>query len=290
MNKRYKFSTIDDVNRLYNIPTLHPLISVIKLSDVKPIDIHHSELGIYTIACYINDDGSGSVHFFAPTNNITLDTREFYRMNGYSLNFHPSLLDDTLLVHRMSEYPFFKYAPHDVLHLSDYDMRIVVGCINGIGIELKNTTDNYTTRIIASGMAVLFSFCMRYYDREYSAHSDSSDIVKRLNMLLNNHLARPIHERCELPTVAWCAERMHLSANYFGDLVKRQSHRSAQDIIHQRIIAEARLLLDRGRYSISEISYHLGFKYPHHLTRVFKRILGITPNEYRAKVQIKKPL
>ena len=83
MNKRYKFSTIDDVNRLYNIPTLHPLISVIKLSDVKPIDIHHSELGIYTIACYINDDGSGSVHFFAPTNNITLDTREFYRMNGY---------------------------------------------------------------------------------------------------------------------------------------------------------------------------------------------------------------
>ena len=50
MNKRYKFSTIDDVNRLYNIPTLHPLISVIKLSDVKPIDIHHSEMGIYTIA------------------------------------------------------------------------------------------------------------------------------------------------------------------------------------------------------------------------------------------------
>lgn len=287
MNKAYKFNTIDDVNRLYNIPTLHPLISINKLSDVKPIDIHHSELGIYTIGCYIKENGSGEVHFFAPTNNITLDTREFYRLNGWSLNFHPSLLEDTLLVHRMSEYPFFRYAPHDVLHLSKYEIEIVSGFIQGINAELRCPTDRYTNRILASGMAVLFSYCMRYYDREYSSHNNSSDIIKRLNMLLNNHLARPIHERCELPTVAWCAERMHLSANYFGDLVKRQGSLSAQEIIHQRIIAEARILLDRGKHSISEISYHLGFKYPHHLTRVFKRILGITPNEYRARVQPK---
>ena len=287
MNKVVKLTTVDEVNKQYDLETIHPKLSVFNLSDIKPIDNHHGVLGIYSIVCRIDEDGGGVVYFFAPDNTIPIDTRDNPKKRGCGLNFHPSLLDDTLLVHRMSEYPFFHYAPHDVLHLPKYEMQIVSGCIQGIGAELRCPTDRYTTRILASGMAVLFSYCMRLYEREYSTRSDSNDIIKRLNMLLNNHLARPIHERCELPSVAWCAERMHLSPNYFGDLVKRQSSRPAQEIIHQRVIAEARLLLDRGKYSISEISYHLGFKYPHHLTRVFKRILGITPNEYRARLQPK---
>lgn len=281
MNNVIQLNSVEDIGNVYNIRTSHPKISVFNLSDIKPMDRHHGILGIYSVVCRINDDGSGVVYFFSPSNTIPIETLDNPNKRGVGINFHPSLLEDTLLMHRMPEYTFFHYAPHDVLHLSSLDTQIVAGCIRGIGAELLKPMDRYTTRILVSGLAVLFSYCMRFYEREYSVRNDNSYIVKRLNMLLNNHLARPIHERCELPTVSWCADRMHLSPNYFGDLVKRQANRSAQEIIHQRIIAEARLMIDRGKYSISEISFHLGFKYPHHLTRVFKRVLGITPNEYR---------
>jgi AraC-like DNA-binding protein len=88
----------------------------------------------------------------------------------------------------------------------------------------------------------------------------------------------------ELPTVSSCAEELHISPNYLGDIVRKKLKCSAQQHIRQMVVKEAAHQLRYSSQSIGEIGYNLGFKYPHHFTRVFKQEFGVTPNEYRNQV------
>lgn len=74
---------------------------------------------------------------------------------------------------------------------------------------------------------------------------------------------------------------MHLSVNYFGDLIKKETDSSAQDYIQSKVIQIAKTKIFDINKSISEIAYELGFKYPQHFSHLFKQKAGITPNEYR---------
>lgn len=84
-----------------------------------------------------------------------------------------------------------------------------------------------------------------------------------------------------LPTVTWCAENLHLSANYFGDLIKKETGQSPQEYIHAKVIDLAKEKIFSYDKSISEIAYELGYKYPQHFTRFFKQKVGVSPNEYK---------
>ena len=79
----------------------------------------------------------------------------------------------------------------------------------------------------------------------------------------------------------YCAAEVCLSPNYFGDLVKKETGHTASEYIQNFIIDRAKILLAHGEKNVSEIAYELGFRYPHHLTRVFKKVTGRTPNEYK---------
>lgn len=84
------------------------------------------------------------------------------------------------------------------------------------------------------------------------------------------------------PTVAFCADSLHLSSNYFGDLIKKETGKSAQEYIQQKTMNMAKELLTESDKSISEIAYTLGYQYPQYFSRAFKKIEGCTPNEFRA--------
>ena len=86
-----------------------------------------------------------------------------------------------------------------------------------------------------------------------------------------------------VPSVRWCAEQLHLSANYFGDLVKKETGKSAQEYIQLKVIDIAKERMFDTTKSISEIAYELGFRYPQHFTRLFKKCVGQSPNEYRTQ-------
>jgi len=81
--------------------------------------------------------------------------------------------------------------------------------------------------------------------------------------------------------VKYCAGELCLSSNYFSDLIKRETGKTAWEYIQHKIISLARERLLMPSHSISEVAYGLGFQYPQHFTRVFKRATGMTPNEYR---------
>ena len=99
----------------------------------------------------------------------------------------------------------------------------------------------------------------------------NKDLLTRFEALLQDYFTSDKPQQLGLPSVAWCADRLHLSANYFGDLIKKETGKSAQEYIQLTTIDRAKGLLIEGRKSVSEIAYELGFKYPHHLSRLFKK-------------------
>lgn len=84
-----------------------------------------------------------------------------------------------------------------------------------------------------------------------------------------------------LPSVKFCADRLHLSTNYFGDLIKKETGRTAREHIQSKLIDVAKERIFDTRRSVSEIAYEMGFRYPQHFTRLFKKVMGLTSKEYR---------
>lgn len=86
-----------------------------------------------------------------------------------------------------------------------------------------------------------------------------------------------------MPSVAYCADELNLSANYFGDLIRKETGKSAKEYIQSKIIDVAKDELVESDKTINEIAYELGFKYPQHFSRMFKKTAGTSPSEYRTK-------
>ncbi|MNV78720.1 HTH-type transcriptional activator Btr [compost metagenome] len=86
-----------------------------------------------------------------------------------------------------------------------------------------------------------------------------------------------------MPTVAQMAEKLHISSRYLTDLLKEETGKTALELIHLFLIAEAKNLLTEGELNISEISYLLGFENTTYFSRLFKKEVGVTPNQFRAR-------
>ena len=126
---------------------------------------------------------------------------------------------------------------------------------------------------------------MRFYDRQFITRNEvNKDTLENFEALLNAYFQSDKPQTIGLPSVTYCAEQLHLSTNYFGDLVKKESGKTALEYIQLKIINTAKERILSDKKSVSEIAYELGFKYPQHFTRLFKQHVGHTPNEYRSSM------
>lgn len=126
------------------------------------------------------------------------------------------------------------------------------------------------------------NYCIRFYDRQFIIRENvNKGILEKFEDLLNGYFNTDKPHTIGLPSVAYCAEELHLSAGYFGDLVKKETGKTAQEYIQSKVIDVAKERIFDMNKSVSEIAYELGFKYPQHFTRLFKQRVGQSPNEYR---------
>ena len=132
------------------------------------------------------------------------------------------------------------------------------------------------------GIGALLSYCKRFFERQFEEGSTrKSDFKAQLDLLLDNYLSSGSSSQQGQPTVAWCAGRFYLSPNYFGDLVRRELHVTAQDYIQQKLVTKACQLLTTTPMTVAEIAEELGFSYPTHFARMFRRKTGLSPQQYR---------
>lgn len=296
MDEIIKLEHIIQYNTLRGLETCHPLVSVFEFSKMKLIPEARAHYGFYCVflkeamcgdlkyGCNYYDYQEGTLVFIAPGQVVGIGSKPGTTMpKGWGLLFHPDLIRGTSLGRNIKEYTFFSYEVNEALHLSEKERQIILDCLNKIDHELHQSIDKHSKKLIANNIELLLNYCMRFYDRQFITRSlVNKDILVRFENLLDNYLKSEITKTTGLPTVKYCADQLHLSANYFGDLIKKETGKSAQEHIQLKLIDIAKERIFDTSKSVSEIAYELGFKHPQHFSRMFKNETGYSPNEYRS--------
>jgi len=295
MDTMRRFETISEYNTFNNNETLHPLVSVIDLSKADPRQGSRMYFGFYTIflkdvKCgdlvygrHMYDYQEGTLVFLGPGQVAGINSKgETYQPKGYALVFHPDLIHGTSLARHVHEYSFFGYQSNEALHLSERERKIVLDCFSKIEYELERAIDKHSKRLIVSNIELFLNYCSRFYDRQFITRDNvHQGVLERFEHLLNGYFQTDKPQSIGLPSVAYCAGELNLSANYFGDLVKKETGKTAQEYIQAKVIDVAKeKIFDQNR-SVNQIAYELGFKYPQHFSRLFKQRVGVSPRDYR---------
>lgn len=289
--------TVADYNDRLGVETLHPLVGVIDLSKAKTMRHTRMTFGFYTIflkevKCgdliygrQYYDYQEGTIVCVAPGQVLGIqDNGETYQPKGWALCFHPDFIRGTSLGSHIREYSFFSYNVNEALHLSQKEREIFVDCLDKIRGELEHAIDRMSKRLIATNIELLLDYCLRFYERQFITRENvNKDILTRFESLLDDYFESGKAKSEGFPTVKWCASELCLSPNYFGDLIKKETGKTAKEHIQMKIMDLAKNMVLNPEKPISEIAYELGFQYPQHFTRMFKKVTGMSPNEYRGQ-------
>ncbi|KUJ50024.1 helix-turn-helix domain-containing protein [Chryseobacterium sp. JAH] len=296
MEQVERIDTVGQYHRLVGVNTLHPLVSVVNFNEIPTIQQFRRYMGVYAVflkdikcgdmmyGCQPYDYEDGTLVFVSPGQVYGIDSKGVViKPSGYGLIFHPDLITGTTLGKNIKDYTFFSYEVNEALHLSKKERKTILDCLEKIAAEIAQNIDKHSKTLIVSNIEVLLNYCMRFYDRQFITRNNvNKDILMRFEELLRNYFLSDKPFLLGLPSVSYCAEELHLSPNYFGDLIKKETGSTALDYIQTKLIEEAKERIFDHSKSINNIANELGFKYQQHFTRLFKQKTGYTPNEYRS--------
>lgn len=295
MSKVLRIDTVSQHDDFYSNQNLHPLVSVIDFNGRLP-KLYENKMNFGFYAIYLKDVECGNIIygkntydyqdktlvFIAPGQIINVNIDDNYRPQGYALLFHPDLIRGTALGNHMEDYTFFSYEVKEALHISEKERKLVLDCFSKIKFELEQGTDKHSKMLISANIELFLNYCIRFYDRQFiTRNGANTDVLQQFEKLLNDYYQSEKPQLLGLPSVTYCAEKLNLSTNYFGDLIKKETGKTALEYIHLKVMNIAKQQILNNNKNISEIAYELGFKYPQHFTRVFKKEIGVTPNEYK---------
>ena len=295
MDTMHRFNTISEYNAFNNNETKHPLVSVVDLSKAYPRQGSQMYFGFYIVFLKdvkcgdlvygrnTYDYQEGTLVFMAPGQVAGVNSNgEYYQPKGHVLAFHADLIHGTSLGRHIQDYNFFEYQSNEALHLSEKEKTIVLDCFSKIDYELERGVDKHSKKLIVSNIELFLDYCIRFYDRQFITRDHvSAGVIEKFETMLTNYFFSDKPQTTGLPSVAYCADELNLSPNYFGDLVKKEAGKTAQEYIQFKLIDMAKEKIFDGDKTVNQIAYELGFKYPQHFTRLFKKRVGQTPLEYR---------
>ena len=294
-NSVINVDSVEKYNRLFGLETLHPLVSVVNLSEATKFPTHFTiNYGVY--ALYLKETVCGDIRYgkqtydyqegtitsFAPGQVAEIEMAEGVKPKAYGILFHPDLIKGTPLGSEIKRYSFFSYKSNEALHISDDEKKIIMDCLSKIQMELEHAIDRLSKRLIAGNIQLLLDYCLRFYERQFNTRAVvNKDILSRFESLLDDYFDNGRARTDGLPTVKYFADKVFLSPNYFGDLIKKETGKTAQEYIQTRLIDAAKEMIAGSDKTMSQIAYELGFQYSQHFNRLFKKNVGYTPNEYR---------
>lgn len=296
--KVISIDNIDLYNKTYGFETLHPLAAVVDMGQARH-SINHVKLryGVYAMwlkqgqMCTLKygrrtyDYQEGTIVSFAPGQVVKVEMTDEQMLtpsHTLGLLFHPDLLYGTPLGKSIGSYHFFDYDSAESLHLSERERKMIIDTLHSIRDELEMPVDVHSQTILTDRIKLILDYCQRFYDRQFfTRHKVNSDILSAFELNMKRYFESGEAKQKGLPSVSYFADKACLSPGYFGDLIRKETGMNAQQYIQQHILSLSKQLLMDESNSISQVSDNLGFQYPQHFSRFFKKLAGMSPKEYR---------
>ena len=293
MGNILKVKNVNDYGKYVGCAEQHPLVCVVDYAAVSPV---HSSLNDYSVyGIFFHDEAElelaygrgkydykqGTVICVAPgqIGGKEDDGREI-ELTGWALLFHPDLLHGFPLEKNIKDYSFFDYRINEALHMTYEEQEILVSLMRQIQTELSGKHDELQNAIIVGYIELVLNFCRRFYNRQFMTRKiENSDILVRFDRLLRDYFEDKLQLTLGMPTVQYCADKLCMSPNYFGDVIKKTTGDTASNHIRRFVIQMAKNGLAAGE-TVSQVSDRLGFEYPQHFSRMFKKQEGFPPSEY----------
>ena len=287
--------SVDRYNEIFGLETRHPLVSIIDLAksttwptrawfryEVYALYLKNVKCGDIKYGRQYYDYQDGTIVCFAPGQITDLEMLPNIQPNAHGILFHPDLIRGTALGQEIKKYSFFSYEINEALHISEEERQTVMDCLQKITIELEHSIDKHSRRLICANIGLLLDYCMRFYERQFDTRNGvNKDIIVRFEHLLNEYFEGDAPQKQGLPSVKYFADKVFLSVNYFSDMVRKQTGKTVSEYIQDKMIGLVKEQLLSTDKTTSQIAYEIGFQYPQHLSRMFKRIVGMTPNKFR---------
>ncbi|MEL0456846.1 helix-turn-helix domain-containing protein [Flavobacteriaceae bacterium SZ-1-7] len=179
---------------------------------------------------------------------------------------------------------FLEYGYHEALFLSKQEEKEVVLLYESL-IQKSNSENTYQNVLLAY-VNLILNLVESFYKRQFATETKKYNyIVSEFQQLLRDYYKDSVES---VPTVHYFAEKMKLTPNYLGDVLKTYTHKSAIETIHEHITSSAKKLLIESNLTNAEIAFELGFDYPNYFAKFFKKQTQQTPKQFRAKQKVKK--
>ncbi len=293
-------NSISEKHRLVSLPEpLHPLVSVIRVSDIRFTDPDiwkNFSVNFYCISLKKNiagktkygqqyyDYNKGVMTFIAPRQVMSLDdtqTEILSPASGYALLIHPDFLYKHPLAANIKNYGFFSYTINEALHLSEKEEKNIEDIFLKIDQEYQHI-DKHTQDIILAQIELLLSYSNRFYERQFiTRKAVNHDVLSKMEQLLTEYFDREETLKMGPPTVEYLAGQLNLSPHYLSDLLRSLTGQSAQQHIQEKLIEKAKEYLAASKLTVAEIAYRLGFEYPQSFNKLFKRKTNVSPLAFR---------
>ena len=297
MKNILKVDSPNDYARFVDAPVLHPLVSIIHYDELAPFRHSLNNYGVYGL--FIQRQFPKILSYGMKTLQVSdasiiavepgqigglEDNGERISLSGWVVLWSPGLLHGTELESQIDHYPFFSYFFDGSLPMQPDEWLCITQLVAQMRQELTEHEDSPSLRSILLGyLRLILEYCNRIYLRLISEEDKgTNDLLKRFHNLLQQYFRENRQLTHGLPTVNYCASELAYSPGYFGDIIHKTTGGTAIGYIHNHVINQAKSLLMQG-HNISETSRLLGFDYPHHFTRFFKRMTGLTPSEFLGK-------
>ena len=135
-------------------------------------------------------------------------------------------------------------------------------CFRKIDFELKHGIDKHSKKLIVSNIELFLNYCVRYYDRQFITRDHiNTGVIEKFDTLLQDYFQSEKPQDLGIPSVSYFATELHLSAKYFGDLIKKETGKTAQEYIQAKLIDVAKEKIFVRNKTVSEIAYEWEFKY-----------------------------
>lgn len=291
--KILNLETVHQCNCCMGNKTLHPLVSAIDLSKANLTE-RTLKFDFYTILLIEGqaedfmcgrkyyDYSNATMIFLTPGQSINMRENKVSPQKGWLLAFHPTLLYGTSLDEHIDKYTFLFYQLNESLHLSLREKTKVIECIYNIEQELKHAIDCHSKTLISRYIELLLDYCSRFYERQFITRNEVNKmILNQTDNFLVEYIEMGQLKSKGLPSMEYCGEIFHLSPHYFNDLLKIETGKSSDEYFQFKRIEAAKKMLLNGKLTVSQISDQLGFPSVQYFSRLFRKMLGISPNEYQ---------